>query len=763
MADNPYMRLVGAATPPDAPVQAPSLPAAHSDNPYLKFVPNAIPQAKPAIQQLVDEMPGGAGMMARLGLDYLISSAGNTTAQRGKNIVTNVGRGVRDIGQGLKQVALEGGAMGGLSSPGAALAYTRTVDAANRALAETPEGRDPFAARFRTVAKNAPYGLLGPVLGSEAGLLSKMALSSAVNAGVAGTEYVPEGESRRKNIIVGAATGAAVPFVPAAGGAILTGLEAIENQGLGNIVRQGAATVRNLPTTARNKLANARLGILADPESQELYGLSQRYNVPTMASDITRSPAIRSAGEFTENVPFYLGTRGFRKTQMEEANRAANEVQQEFGDIMNETPFGGRTGIRKLEEAMQSDNPTRAQAARKLADEINNAGDDWHRIIKASGNLKLFRAKLIADRKYNRVAEIADKVPGGVPTMNILKALSSMIRKEESSVIKDRPLLANLHEIRNGLMEQVPGKAEQTTTDPIWGTRTTPAVPPRSVPRRMTYSQIRDLRSDLNKIISDKFSGSNSLIGPKGVGNLQALSNQIDTSLNVFASRSPNAELRRAAQSADNFYRTAVIPFKDKMLAQSLKGANADEIYGKFIQYGQREGGKGTARAQRFYQALDSKGQAAVRYNMVSDAYQKALKEDTQQFSPALFASHLDRFGTAYGVIFRGQERAELDGFKKLMRSVERSHIVMNKPETGYKAIPYIMGAAVAGTGKAISFGAFALAAKKLMTTDFGKRLLLSASKAPPNSAAMRNAQTQFLDHIREGELMLRNPRDLNR
>jgi len=753
---NPFDRFISTAPVSDVP--APQASA----NPFDKHLAAPAP-AKPAIQQLVDEMPGGAGMMARLGLDYLISSAGNTTAQRGKNIVTNVGHGVRDIGQGLKQVGLEAGEMAGLSSPGAALAYTRTVDAANRALAETPEGRDPFATRFRSVAKNAPYGLLGPVLGSEAGLLSKMLTSGATTAGVAGTEYVPEGESRSKNIAMGALTGAAVPLVPAVGGAVLTGLEAIENQGLGNIVRQGASAVRNLPTTARNKLANARLGILADPESQEVYNLSNRYNVPTMASDLTTSPAVKALAEFTDNAPFYLGTRNFRKTQMDEASRAAKQVQDEFGTVMNDTAFGGRTGIRKLEEAIQSDNPTRAQAARKLADEINNAGDDWHRIIKASGNLKLFRSKLIADRKYNRVAEIADKVPGGVPTMNILKSLNSMIRSEEGSVIKDRPLLANLHEIRNGLMEQVPGKAGTTTTDAIWGTRTTPAIPPRSVPKRMTYSQIRELRSDLNKIISDKFSGSNSLIGPKGVGNLQALSNQIDKSLNVFASRSPNAELRTAAQNADNFYRTAVAPYKDKMLAQALKGANADEIYGKFIQYGQREGGKGASRANRFYQALDSKGQAAVRYNMVSDAYQKALKEDTQQFSPALFASHLDRFGTAYGVIFRGQERAELDGFKKLMRAVERSHFVMNKPETGYRAIPYIMGAAVVGTGKAINFGAFSYAAKKLMTTDFGKRLLLSASKAPPNSAAMRNAETQFLQHIREGELMLKNPRDLNR
>jgi hypothetical protein len=224
---------------------------------------------------------------------------------------------------------------------------------------------------------------------------------------------------------------------------------------------------------------------------------------------------------------------------------------------------------------------------------------------------------------------------------------------------------------------------------------------------------------------------------------------QTDKTLNKFATEN-GPELKTLWQNADNFYQSAVAPAKDRLLAQSLKNADPDTIYSKWIMQGDKKD-----RATRFYKSLDAKGRAAVRYGMVNKAYQAALKDTGEgMFSPGRMAAELEKVKGARGVLFNGADKAEIDGFTNLMRHIDRSYQAINKPDTGVKTIPYIV-AALAGGATMMAPGATAAAAaatgglKLLMTTNAGRRLLLASSRLKAGSPQMQKVAdniTRFLE-----------------
>lgn len=529
-----------------------------------------------------------------------------------------------------------------------------------------------------------------PGVGEAGGLMEAGTAGLGQGLATGAGQYVNPGESRLANTAIGG---------------LLGGPAGLLFRGLGLL---------------GNKAYNAVKGAFSDPGQQAVYELAKQHNVPISAPDIMQNPIVKTFGEFVDKIPF-IGTRGFRKEQMEGARTAAEEVTDKYKDIMTGTDFGGKTGIKRIQEIADSGQGNRANQARALLDDINNSGHDWNQIMQTSGNMKLFRAKLIADRKYDRVAEIADQF-GAVDTSGIENTISKMIAQENESVIKNRGVIGLLDEMKQGVRE-----------------------------KPLNFTQLRQFRSDLSGQISDYFTGANAAIGKKGVGVLQAVKDQIDRSLNKF-SVSNGGALKTAWQNADNFYRYSVAPAKDVKLAQALKNADADTIYSKFITTGTREGGKGTGSAQRFYNALDNKGRAAVRYGMVSDAFEHALKDDGQ-FSPAQFAGYLDRYTAARDVVFSAGDKAELDGFSSLMRHVQRSFQELNLPDTGVKSIPYIIAGAAIATPlmTMLKAGGMTYAIKKLFTTDAGKRFLLASSKLKDRSPAMQNAVNVFSRMLQEG------------
>ena len=261
----------------------------------------------------------------------------------------------------------------------------------------------------------------------------------------------------------------------------------------------------------------------------------------------------------------------------------------------------------------------------------------------------------------------------------------------------------------------------------------------------LSYQGVRGLRSDLGSMISDYYKGTNAATGSKGVQVLQGVKNAIEGDLNAFTAKN-GPEIASAAKRADAIYKGEVVPFKDKALAAAVKSSEPDQIYRTFIQQGKGD------RAQKFYNALDPEGQAAVRSQMVKDAFNKATERDGV-FSPAKFAQSLEKIKDASGVFFKGQDKFELDGFTNLMRHIQRAGQVAENPPTGQRLILAALAgegagtigrlaghgpeAGVAGVATAGTAMASARMLTKLFSSKAGKSLLLAASDAPVGSTAM--------------------------
>jgi hypothetical protein len=170
-------------------------------------------------------------------------------------------------------------------------------------------------------------------------------------------------------------------------------------------------------------------------------------------------------------------------------------------------------------------------------------------------------------------------------------------------------------------------------------------------------------------------------------------------------------------------------------------------VYSKFIKVSRA--GSGEDRAQKFYDALDDKGRAAVRYGMIANALDDAAITGSERIAPSRFARSLENIAEARGVFFKGQEKAELDGFVNLMRHAERFGQYTENPPTGQRLIPWLVGGAAAlDPATTTMVGGAAYAARLLMTTQSGRALLLEASRIKAGAPEMSAIAQQVAQQI---------------
>jgi hypothetical protein len=451
--------------------------------------------------------------------------------------------------------------------------------------------------------------------------------------------------------------------------------------------------------------------------AQEILDLGAEHNIRTSVGDVTQQPLAKKAEVLLENVPL-IGTGGFRAAQQGEVQTAAKATASGLQDVMRQTPYGN---LGAAQRAAARGN----KVAQHVLDDIQNAGDDWHRIIQASGNLKLFRARQMSEQLYDRVEALAGTT-AQVPLTATTAQLQDAMAELGTSKLPDKPLESLLTTLYDAVRHRT-----RTVTSPLLDAAGKPFTHTVDLTNN-TFTDLRQLRSDLGDMITDYYKGTNALVGAKGVHHLTQVRAAVEQDMERFVSSSANQPLRDAWKKADTFYRKQVVPYKDRALAKALSDTHPDEVYGKFIQAGHGD------RAQQFYRALDEKGRSAVRYGMVAEALESATSDATGVVSPAKFAGSLERIKEAQGVFFRGKEQAELEGFKKLLRHVERAGQYAENPPTGNRLIPMLIGgAAVLDPTKTAVAGASSAALTWLLTSPRGRTLTLAAFDLTPNTPAM--------------------------
>lgn len=624
------------------------------------------------------------------------------------------------------------------------------------------------------------------------------------------------------------------------------------------------------------KTINAVVG-RRKPNAAVVEDLGRKYGVDLTVGDVSQNPLAKKTEVALESLPG-VGMTSRRITQQGQVAEAVTGVVGKARQEMLDTPF---TDLAAVQKAAASTGP-RANAARNLLTEAENAGEDWATIIQTSGGIKSFRTKLQVDDLYNEVEQIAAPL-GNVPVSRTLEAVDSAISEASTSKIPDTKTIGFLQNFREALI----GKVDETAlTDPvaqiqqklaelrrqypgsIFGLRVLEKEPklgdrlspsyrwsdgnwtnrklvgastvgvgrgsydeisealnnlgafgkngpngyyfgdtialvrgmgghrgqdvgekvikdpfvggiwkkadtglssilpnPTATTANNTFSVLRQARSDLGATIADLKTGDAALSGTRASSWLSRIKDALSEDMNDFAQNGQNPALSKAWRRADKFYREEYVPYKDRALAKAFTDAYPDEIYKQFI----RRGAYGD-RAEFFFKALDEKGRAAVRFNMIQDALQHAQNETargTIAISPRKFAAYLEHYPGARSVIFKGEDKWALDGFMNLMTHVERAGQYAENPPTGQRLmLPFAIASGLTGVGGlggalgggsavvggagtagvlALTYGLAALA-RPLFTSKIGKRILLAASDLPAGSPKFQ----RLIDEINE-------------
>lgn len=461
------------------------------------------------------------------------------------------------------------------------------------------------------------------------------------------------------------------------GGGIGGAVGGVVGKKAGDLVVKGYNAVKN----------NMRSG------AKEIIEQGEKHGVSTSVGDVGRNPIIQKAEVLNEQVPFF-GTSSFRAGQQQEAKAAANKVVEKLQGKMSEANY---KSLHKIQEAANNGD----RNAARIFKIVEDAKDDSSKILQAAAEVQAWREGNLASKLYDEAGDIAKAQGGMVQPSNTLSSLNSRIAQENGSLRPNKELLKELMDIQKRL------NSSNVSKD---------------------FSNMRLLRSELGDLADSYANGVNpNLPAAKFFGDLRS---NVEKDISDYALNSGNNALKSAYKRADSYYKSIMLT-RDRATAKAMQSNKPDEIFNQFVKVGKGD------RAANFYQNLDPKGQAALRYEMANQALNKATNSSNDVFSPAKFAREFERLQEPYQNIFKGSDKAEMDGFVKLMRHVERAGQYAENPPTGNRLA---FGAVtVASLPVATKIAAQAALTKTLFTTPTGRRILLAAKDLPPGSEGLEN------------------------
>jgi hypothetical protein len=484
-----------------------------------------------------------------------------------------------------------------------------------------------------------------------------------------------------------------------------------------------AGPVGGAVATGVGKLAGKTINAVKNnipAEAAALIEAARRRGIRLTYGDITGKPGVQRMEQRLEEVPG-VGMPGLRKDQHDAARGEANRV---LGDLESTYKGMSPADIADVEAAAKAGD----DYARRLLDQIRNAGDDADRIIQASIGLQNFRTRAKAEDLYKRVEYLVTTSGLGnddVPANGIRDTVQWALNDAQAAVIPNKKLVTLLKEIQAN----------------IQGVN--------------TFGRLRRFRSDISDIIREHRANNNAIIGEKGVGHLERIRGAIEGDLQDFVDQSGVPQIQAAAREADEFYKRVRVPFKDAQLTSAASSTEPDQILQKFLMPGKGD------RAQKLYNALDPKAQAAVRYEMARRAIEKATNSSKGIFSPTEYDGYFNHLKEAYGVFFKGKDKWEMDGLRNIMAHIPRAGQFMENPPTGNRVVGLLtnvgapVGAAIgavaapgptaAGAGLYVGIAGLS---RFLLTTEAGKRFLLAAGSYKPGSPQMQKLLEEIAAQI---------------
>lgn len=409
--------------------------------------------------------------------------------------------------------------------------------------------------------------------------------------------------------------------------------------------------------------------------------------------------------------------------EVQQAKAATDAFANKLAQDVKMTPF---SGLPEVEAAAAGSGPRKA-AAQAILDQVNSGGQEAKDLVQTSAGLTSLREKMRLEALANQRAELAQGVTV-VPTKTLAvidNALSEMNGVDASKWPVKDAAIAKLQAFRNALAsttKQVPTKILDESGQPLMRTVETPN----------SFTSLGRTRSDIGDDLSGYFKGTNAEVGEKGSHILQAVKNAISDDMSEAAQASGNPKLAAADLTFRKEYANYANTYKDPAIVSLIQSKDPSKIMEALAR-------SGPEKAQRIYDVLDPKGQAAAAKAVFDEAIANATNKRTGDFIPGNVSGGITDKLDALGVVMKGENKFMLDGVKNTMQYLAKADptqaSALGQRITESAASAADKSGALVGLYHALKNNGTDL----LFNTPAGKRFLFAAAGTPPSSPVMKD------------------------
>ena len=152
---------------------------------------------------------------------------------------------------------------------------------------------------------------------------------------------------------------------------------------------------------------------------------------------------------------------------------------------------------------------------------------------------------------------------------------------------------------------------------------------------------------------------------------------------------------------------------------------------------------KKPSEVKSLYESLTTTGKQNARSALIYKAFENASSR-AGGITPNTFQSELNKIAKNTDVFFRGKDKKQLEGFKRLLSSTRRGQDAPVETQSGQQLIPYATGAAaVTDLGATLGLGLTAGATSKIYESQAVRNALLRLSSVQPGSDKYLKALTK--------------------
>ena len=444
------------------------------------------------------------------------------------------------------------------------------------------------------------------------------------------------------------------------------------------------------------------------------------------AKDVGFAAGLGGAGKQAEN---FFGTLidAYKSARAPAGNSAERQLVQEAdqlgiptmtSDVMPSETFAEKM-ILETGEKVPVAGTGAARAAQQEAREqalenfINQYGTPSYRTVIQSLKNRKDKIKTAAGNVLERTGQQLDNA-GEIPLDNTFKVLDQVEQElSKKGVIGSSPALDNLYQLMDALTE-------------------TPTT---------SFSALKENRTAFRDLINGFDSAERSQLGSRANALLQRVSDAMSSDMRSFAKQNLSPREYQQWRKANSVYQSEANALKKSRLKSVLDRGDITPEAVQGMLFSQKD-----SELELLYRSLTNEGRAAARAAIIDKVIQN-LSRRSSGVSPNSFASELNKFGKPINVFFKGDEKRQLMGFKRVLEATRRAQDFSVTTPTGQAALGAGAGLAAfiapaESIGSALTLGSMS----RIYESRPVRNALIALSEVKPDTVeyrrALKNAQS---------------------